>query len=171
VSVVGSPGSGKTTVGRALAGALDVPFIELDSIFHQPGWVELDREVFRSRVREAADADSWVIDGNYSAVRGLVWARADTVVFLDVPRRKAMASVIRRSSTRVVRRTELWNGNRETVRNVVARDSILVWTWTQHHKYGERYIAAARDPTWRHLDFVRLRSRREAVAWLAALPR
>jgi adenylate kinase family enzyme len=154
-----------------LGDVLDVPFIELDSIFHQPGWVELDREVFRARVGELAAGDAWVIDGNYSAVRDLVWARADTVVFLDVPRRKAMVSVIRRSAGRVVRRTELWNGNRETARNVLARDSIVLWTWTQHHKYADRYIAAASDPRWSHLEFVRLRSRGEAGDWLAGLPR
>ena len=37
VSIVGTSGSGKSTLGRDLAGALNVPFVELDSVFHQPG--------------------------------------------------------------------------------------------------------------------------------------
>jgi len=47
VSVVGAPGSGKTTVGRRLAEHVGAPFIELDAIFHQPDWGELPREEFR----------------------------------------------------------------------------------------------------------------------------
>ena len=38
VSVVGCPGTGKSTLGRQLAGVLGVPFVELDAIFHLPGW-------------------------------------------------------------------------------------------------------------------------------------
>ncbi len=45
--MVGTSGSGKTTVGRALAARLGLPFVELDAIFHQPGWTELPREDFR----------------------------------------------------------------------------------------------------------------------------
>src|SRR6201996_2435689 len=74
VSVVGCSGSGKSTVGRRLARDLGVPYVELDSIFHQPGWVPLPRDEFRRRVAELTAADGWVIDGNYSSsVQPLVW--------------------------------------------------------------------------------------------------
>ena len=53
--MVGTSGSGKTTVGRALAARLDIPFIELDSIFHQPGWTELPEEEFRERYADAME--------------------------------------------------------------------------------------------------------------------
>lgn len=58
ISLVGVSGSGKTTVGRQLAAALDVPFIELDSLFHQPGWTDLPHDEFRRRVSEALKADA-----------------------------------------------------------------------------------------------------------------
>src|SRR5215475_11726512 len=82
VSVVGVSGSGKSTLGRELAGRLAVPFVELDAIFHQPGWTPLPEDEFRRRVAEIAAGDGWVIDGNYSAVQPLVWERADTVVWV-----------------------------------------------------------------------------------------
>jgi adenylate kinase family enzyme len=167
VSVVGNSSSGKSTLASELADILDVPYVELDAEFHQPGWQELPRDQFRDRVRSLVDGDGWVVDGNYSAVREIVWDRADAVVFLDLPRRTVMRSVVLRSARRVVRRTELWNGNRETVGNVVARDSIVVWAWTQHDKYRRRYRAAMTDPRWAHLEFVRLTSRPAARAWLA----
>jgi hypothetical protein len=54
--------------------------VELDAIFHQPGWTPLPAEQFRRRVTAIASGDGWVIDGNYTAVLPLVWERADSVV-------------------------------------------------------------------------------------------
>ena len=122
VSVVGTSGAGKSTLGAALAARLGVDFLELDSVFHQPGWVPLPREEFRERVAVAVAGERWVIDGNYSMVRDLVWARADTVVWLDLPKRTVMRQVIWRSFRRAAARVELWNGNRERWRNFFALD-------------------------------------------------
>ena len=94
VSVVGNSGSGKSTVARELAAALGVPYLELDSVFHQPGWEPLPEDEFRGVVEAAAAGDSWVMDGNYSAVRPLVWARADTVLWLDLPKWIVMRRVV-----------------------------------------------------------------------------
>src|SRR5262245_34358281 len=138
--MVGTSGSGKTTVGRKLAARLGVPFIELDAVFHQPGWTALPREEFRSRVRELADGDAWVLDGNYSAVLGLGWSRADPGVWFDLPRATGMRQLIPRTFGRMISRRELWNGNRESLRFLFDRDeAILRWAWTQHHKYAKRY--------------------------------
>jgi adenylate kinase family enzyme len=41
VSVVGSSGSGKTTLAAQIARCLGAPHLELDSVFHQPGWEPL----------------------------------------------------------------------------------------------------------------------------------
>jgi adenylate kinase family enzyme len=87
----------KDDTRSALAASLGVPFVELDSIFHQPGWVELPVDDFRKRVTEALTAPAWVVDGNYSAVRDLVWQRVDTVVWLDLPRRRVMYRIILRT--------------------------------------------------------------------------
>jgi adenylate kinase family enzyme len=161
VSVVGNTGSGKSTVAAALAARLGAPCVELDAVFHQPGWTELPVEEFRARVADAAAGDAWVIDGNYGAVRDLVWAGADTVVWLDLPRPAVMRRVIGRTVQRAVRRQELWNGNREPWSNFWSLDpqrSVVAWAWTQHRSYRARYEAAMADPAWAHLRFVRLRS-------------
>ncbi|WP_238010092.1 shikimate kinase [Dactylosporangium sp. AC04546] len=165
VSVVGNSGSGKTTVGRALATALGVPFVELDSIFHQPGWQPLDTVEFRRRVSDVCTADGWVVDGNYSAVRDLIWARADTVVWFDLPRRTVMRQLLFRTLRRGLTGAELWNGNREHLRNLLNTDpeeSILRWAWAKHETYGTRYRTASADPRWSALTFVRVASRADA---------
>jgi len=173
VSVVGNSGSGKTTFARRLARALDVSFVELDAIHHLPGWQPIDPDEFVVRVTELAGDESWVIDGNYRTVvvDGPVWQRADTVVWLDLPRRTVMRQVVVRTLRRTVTREELWNGNREPLRNLWRwdpRENIVRWSWTQHAKYTRRFESAMADPRFAHLTFVRLRSHREADAWLEA---
>ena len=83
VNVVGSTGSGKTTFGTELARRLVIPHVELDALSWEANWVTVPTPVFRERVSAAVAAGRWVVDGNYSATRDLVWARADTVVWLD----------------------------------------------------------------------------------------
>ena len=58
-------------MGRRLAAVLGAPFVELDSIFHQPGWAELPAGEFRRRVADLTAGETWVVDGNYAAVRDL----------------------------------------------------------------------------------------------------
>jgi len=111
--MVGVSGSGKSTLGRDLAARLAVPYAELDAIYHQPDWTPLPEDQFCYRVTAIAAADGWVIDGNYSAVQPVIWERADTVIWLDPPRRTVMRRLIWRTIRRVAGRAELWNGNRE----------------------------------------------------------
>jgi adenylate kinase family enzyme len=170
VSVVGNSGSGKSTLASKLAAILGVPHLELDSVFHQPGWEPLPADEFQWVVELQAGEDGWVIDGNYNAVRPIVWARADTVVWLDLPRRTVMRQVTWRTVRRTVTREELWNGNREPLVNFlswVPEESIISWAWHSHAKYRTRYGAAAADPANAHLTFIRLTSRRDATRFLA----
>lgn len=164
ISVVGNSGSGKSTLARAIAARLGVPYVELDAIHHQRNWQPIPTDEFRTRVDAATASSRWVVDGNYSAVRDLVWARADTVVVLDLPRHKAMRQVISRTVRRVAFRAELWNGNRERWRNLFTKDpneSVILWAWHRHSVYRDRYLAMANDPLWRHLTFVRIQSRKD----------
>ena len=118
VSVVGTSGVGKSTFASSLSVRLGCSFLELDSVYHQAGWVPLDVSAFRDRVAAAASGERWVIDGNYSKVRDVVWARADTVVWLDLPRRVVMRRLVWRTLRRVAGHAELWNGNREQWHNL-----------------------------------------------------
>ncbi|WP_327010199.1 adenylate kinase [Dactylosporangium sp. NBC_01737] len=163
VSVVGNSGSGKSTLGKALAARLGVPFVELDAIHHLPGWQPIDVTEFRKKVGEITEGDGWVIDGNYSAVRDLVWSRADTVIWFDLPRRTVIRQVLWRTIRRGVTREELWNGNRERLTSLFRLDpevSLLRWSWTRHQVYRDRYARAAAER--KDLDFIRIGSRKDA---------
>ena len=96
----------------------------------------------------------WVACGNYSKTAG-AWLRerADTIVWLDLPRRTVFARVVRRTLGRVFGRKKLWNGNRERFSNLLSRDpeeNIIRWTWVMHPRYRATYEAAQRESRWPH---------------------
>jgi len=172
VSVVGTSGSGKSTLGAALAAKLGVDFLELDSVFHQADWEPLPTPEFRRRVAAVAAGEGWVIDGGYSKVRDIVWARADTVVWLDLPRRTVMRRIVWRSFRRAAGRVELWNGNRERWRNFFTLDkeeSVIAWAWQTYASRREHYGAAMADPENSHLRFVRLTTPAAARRFLSGV--
>ena len=172
IAVIGSAGSGKTTMSRHLAASLDLPHLELDSVFHQENWVPLPADEMRARVARFVAADRWVVDGNYSVVSDMIWQRADTVVWLDLSRLRVMSRLVPRTLGRGLRRAELWNGNREELRNVIRRDpdkNLLLWAWTRHRGLRERYELAAVGA--HHLSVYRLCSPSEVDRFLAEVGR
>lgn len=169
VAVVGNSGSGKSRLASELAVILGASHIELDGIIHQANWVDLDVAEFRRRVADLVAAPTWVSDGNYAQVRDLVWGRADTVVWLDLPRRTVMTRLVRRTLLRLVTRRELWNGNRETWRNAFSLDpdrSIILWGWLEHRRYQVKYDAARLEPRWAHIHFIRVQEERDRALLL-----
>lgn len=63
IVILGNAGSGKSTLARELGRRLQLPVVHLDRLFWEPGWVEADNEVFRSRVRQAVCGDAWICEG------------------------------------------------------------------------------------------------------------
>ena len=103
----------------------------------------------------------------YGAVRPLLAAHAEAVVWLDLPRRTVMRQVIIRTVDRRLHRRVLWNGNREPPLWTILRhrDHIIRWAWRTHGKSADRIAQLRR--TRPDLPIVRLRSQREVAAWQA----
>ena len=157
---------GKTTFGRALAERLGVAFVELDALNHGPDWTEATPDELRAKVAPIVETDSWVIDGAYRGKLGdLVLERADTVVWLDFPLRVWFPRLVRRTVGRIVRKDELWAGNRETFRNVFfRRDSLLVFALRTYRPRRKRYTEELR-----RYNVVRLRSPSDLDGFLRSL--
>jgi adenylate kinase family enzyme len=166
INVKGTSGSGKTTFARELASRLELPYIELDALYHGPNWTEATADEFRARVRKAMTPAGWVIDGNYESKLGdTVLAEADTIVWLDLPLWLKLRRIWKRTSHRIRNDVELWNGNRETWRNALwGRESLFAWMIRGHFRQRRDWPRRYGDDS----RFVRLRSVAEARDWLEA---
>jgi adenylate kinase family enzyme len=165
VVVVGACGSGKTTFARALAARIDAPFVELDALYHGENWST--RPTFAADVDRVTREARWVLDGNYSGERDVMWSRADTVVWLDLPLWLVEWRVVRRSFARWVHRTELWSGNREpSPLGWFDPEHPVRWAWKRHPEYRVQYAALFADPAWSGVRRVRLRTPGEVRAFV-----
>lgn len=175
VVVVGTSCSGKTTLARQLSRVLGAPHVELDGIHWMPDWQLRPMDEVRRMVGEAAAAERWVMDGNYSAVRDIVWGRATAVVWLNYPFRVVLWRALSRTTRRVIAREELFSGNRESFRmSFLSRDSIILWAISSHGQIRRKYRRILDGGDFPHLRVIELRDPAGAerlVASLGAPPR
>jgi adenylate kinase family enzyme len=162
-------GNGKTTTGRALAERLGVPFYELDALHHGPNWKPATREELLAKVEPIVAADAWVIDGTYrSKIGDVVPEAADLVVWLDLPVRVWLPRLLRRTACRVLRKEELWSGNRERWRDVLHPTNSVVIYALRNFRQTRRTLEAeliGRFPV------ARLRSTRAVERFLSSASR
>ena len=169
-AVIGTSGAGKTTLASELARLLGAPHVELDAYRHGPNWTETPNDIFRQKIADALVGESWVVDGNYSVARDIVWGRATTVVWLDYPFPLVFWRLFRRTLGRYVRQTELWNGNREDLKGALfERDSLFVWAFKTHWRRRKSLPVAFGLPEYAHLEVIHFRSPRAAKRWLESL--
>lgn len=168
IVVVGTTGSGKTSVARKASQVLGVTHVELDAYRHGPNWVETPDPLFRERLTSALSGDAWVADGNYIVARDVVWTRAATLVWLDYPIRVVLWRLFWRTMRRGITRQELWNGNRERLwEHLLTRDSLFLWALKTHWRRRKTLPSAFAD--YPHLKVVHLRSPRSTREWLQGL--
>ena len=179
IHVVGNSASGKSTFGMQLAEALDAPFVELDALNWQPGWVALhdtDPGELDRRILEATGGERWVVAGSYmSHSQRAFWDRLDCVIWLDLPMPLLLWRVLRRTWQRWRTRELLWGTNYERFWPQFLiwkkHESLLAWIVTQHARKRRGMVKYLSDPRWSHIRFVRLTSTREVEAFAAAVER
>ena len=85
VIVIGCPGSGKSTVSRALHNKTGIPLYHLDMMYWNADKTTVEKSVFLERLSDVLEKDKWIIDGNYGSTMELRMAACDTAIFLDYP--------------------------------------------------------------------------------------
>jgi adenylate kinase family enzyme len=168
VVVGGISGAGKTTLAAALAARLGLRHVEIDALFHGPGWEP--RPTFVADVDEATRGDGWLADGfGYSRVADLLWSRCDTFVWVDYSRPVVMVRVLRRSLARATLARELWNGNREGFVDWLDPEHPIRWAWTQHRSRRACIEARIADPRSAGVRVVHLPNPAATRRWLRGL--
>lgn len=170
ILILGRTGSGKTTLARELSAALDVPHVELDSLYFGPEFSRAPLPVLRERTTAAIAGDRWVTDGNKRAVRDLVWPRADTVIWLDYPVYVSLWRLAKRARTRTSKLSaEAARSGRRTglPRQMLAAARGVLTALKSHRGQRREYPRMLARPENQHLSVARLRSPRATRRWLA----
>jgi len=167
ILIKGASGAGKSTLGRELAARLGLPRVELDALHHGPNWTSASAAELQARVVAVLDDErGWVVDGNYDSKLGtLLWDRAELIVWLDLPLHLKLVRLIGRTTRRLVSREELWNGNRESLKEAfVGSDALFPWAIRAHFRQRRQWPAELAPR-----PHVRLKTAAEVEEWLSAL--
>jgi adenylate kinase family enzyme len=163
IMVVGSGGAGKTHVARAVSARLGIPLVHLDAVYFDADWNAMPPAAFAAAQERLCAAESWVIDGNHASTLPIRLARADTVVIVDVPTATALWGAV----SRQVRHGPGQHG--EGVYNRL-NWTVLRYVATYRRRMRPRVLAAIDACAGPETEVVRLRGRRAARRWTAALP-
>ena len=140
IVIIGTSCSGKSHLGKVLADKYQVPHIELDDLHWLPDWQERSDEEFIALVKEHIAGDRWVIDGNYSVVRELIWSRATIIIWLNYSFPLVLFRAIKRSIIRAITKEKLFSDNVETFRqSFFSKESIILWVIKTHYANKRRY--------------------------------
>lgn len=165
--VYGVTGAGKSTCAQRLGERTGLPVVLGDELTWLPGWVAVPEEEQRRIFTEVAAGEEWVLDTAYGLWLDVVLPRVDLVVGLDYPRWFSLQRLLRRTLLRIVDRRPICNGNTESLRGLVSRDSILVWHFRSFPRKRARmraWAASADGP-----EVLLFRRPRELEAWLRSL--
>ena len=132
VAIIGPGGSGKSELARQIAARTGLPVTHLDVLFWREGWTPAPTEEATAKLAAVVAGERWIVDGNFLAEDAHRFARADTVIFLDLPRRTCLWRIAKRlvrDRRRV--RADLPDGCRESL----DPDGIR-WIW--HYRRRDR---------------------------------
>ena len=169
ILVTGLPGVGKTSVAQTLAERLGVKHIELDELYYGPNWAT--RETFLRDLEQATDEPRWVLD-DFGAPESqdLVWSRADTLVWLDLPFGVAFGRAVRRTWRRLRSGYERTPGLHETWLGWATPKHPVRLSLTSYGSFRDAMEARLSDPRFQQLEVIRLRSVADVDALLGPAP-
>jgi adenylate kinase family enzyme len=167
ILVHGVTGSGKSTLAARISAATGIPWTSVDDLTWEPDWVQVPEAEQRRRMEAICSRDSWILDTAYTAWRDVPLATVELVVALDYPRWLSLGRLLRRTALRIVDRRPICNGNVESLRGTLSRESIIVWHFRTFRSKHEQVLRWLEDPGG--LEVVRLTSMAETERWLTGL--
>lgn len=162
IVVIGDSCSGKTTLARDLSKKLGIKHIELDSLFWEGNWKNVDTIEFKKRITSALQDTNFITDGNFSMARDVIWDKTDTIIWIDLPIWIILTRFFSRSISRSLKKELLWGKCQETLRkSIFSKDSLFMWIISTHYKRKRTYSKIMKDDAYSHINFIRLNSAKE----------
>jgi adenylate kinase family enzyme len=165
ILIIGSGGSGKSTLSATLGQRLALPVIHMDALYWQPGWQEPEKPDWQARVQVLCQGERWVMDGNYSGTLAQRLAACDTVILLDLPPLLCLWRALWRGFRYRGRvRPDMAEGCPEQLPD----PAFLSWIWN-YPKGSRPKVMELLDAHRQGRRIIRLRSRREVRQFLREL--
>jgi adenylate kinase family enzyme len=152
-------------LAERLSAATGIPWHQVDDLTWEPGWVQVPLDEQRRRIEAICAGERWILDTAYSTWVDVPLPRVQLIVAFDLPRVVSLARLVRRTVTRVVDGRPVCNGNRESLRQVFSRESIILW----HFRAFKSKRARIDEWETAGLPVVRLRSARAVEEWISAV--
>ncbi|MBS1706727.1 MAG: adenylate kinase [Armatimonadetes bacterium] len=146
ILVYGVTGSGKSTLAEEISRQTGIPCHLVDELCWLPNWVAVDAEKQRELIAEVCAGDTWILDSAYGQWIDLPLDRVELIIALDFPRWISLWRLLKRTLQRVWDRKPICNGNVETWRQALSRDSIIVWHFKSFKRKRDRIRAWSKSP-------------------------
>lgn len=161
ILVIGSAGSGKSTLSRQLGESLRLPVVHLDRYYWKPNWIPTPNEEWDQFVIEASNQEQWIMDGNYTRTLDLRLRRADAVLFLDMPRWLCIY--------RILKRRIQYNGKTRPDLNEECTEKIdwafFKWVWN-YRKRSRAKVIETLESVKEHKVVVMVKTRKQAKEFI-----
>lgn len=164
IIVLGTSGVGKTTVAKQMAAYFGLKHASLDHLYWLPNWERASKEVLRNKVDEITKDNGWVIDGNYSSVRDILWLRANIAIWLDFSLGTAILGALKRIRVG----TYQASGCKDTLSRAFTKESIFLWILKSHWRHKKEYNLIFKKHIFPNLKVIRLKKRQD-IAGLTAI--
>lgn len=163
VLIIGSPGSGKSTLGKKLHKITQYPLYHLDVIWWRPNWTHISDEDFITEIKNITSTDKWIIDGQYSRNLEVRLEKADTVIFLDYKRDVCIRRILKRIiQHKRKERDDIFTGCPEKL-----DFSFLKWTWGYPEREKPKVYQYMRQ--YNNINWIVFKNTRELKKYLTLI--
>jgi adenylate kinase family enzyme len=140
VAIIGNAGSGKSTLAENLHQSLKLPVHHLDKYFWKPGWSYPDPSEYKLIHDALCDQEEWIIDGNNLRLLEYRMDKAQSIIFLDIPRYLCFWRILKRLYNFY---GEVPPGGADGCNERISQKFVkfLQWVWNYENEYRPQIIS------------------------------